>query len=226
MISDVVKAVSFFKRKSGMSVEAFQAYWRTHHPGVVAKLPGIRRYVQSHTLPSGYRKGEPVYDGIAEVWFDDTRAMRALAGTAEYAAVQADEAQFIERSTMGLIITEEHVIKDGQVPADGVKNVEFVTRKPGMPVDRFQQYWYGVHGPLAARIPVVRRYVQSHTRRRAYEAGRAPLYDGVAVTWFDDTEAMRASAATREYARVWADEVNFITPNPPFIVTKEHPIIA
>src|SRR3989454_802327 len=68
MISRMVKAVSFFKRKAGMSVDAFQAYWRTAHPEVVVKLPGIRRYVQSHTLPSAYRKGEPVYDGIAEPW--------------------------------------------------------------------------------------------------------------------------------------------------------------
>ena len=167
-----------------------------------------------------------MYDAIAEVWFDDTRVMRALASTAEYAAVQADEAQFIARSTMGLIVTEEHVVKDGQVPADGVKKVEFVTRKAGMPVDRFQPYWSRVHGPLAALIPGVRRYVQSHTRRSAYEAGRAPLYDGVAVTWFDDAEAIRASAATPECARVRADEGHVITRDPPFILTTEHPIIA
>ena len=226
IICDVVKAVSFFKRKPGMSVEAFQAYWRTAHPDVVVKLPGIRRYVQSHTLPSGYRKGEPIYDGIAEVWFDDTRAMRALVGTAAYAAVQADEAKFIERSTMGLLVTEERVVKDGPVPENGVKNVEFVTRKPGMSVDLFQQYWSQVHGPLAALIPVVRRYVQSHTRRAAYEAGREPLYDGAALTWFDDTQAMRVSATTQEYAHVRADEANFITPDPPFIITREHVIIA
>jgi len=222
----MVKALSFFKRKPGMSVEAFRAYWRTAHPDVVVKLPGIRRYVQSHTLPSGYRKGEPIYDGIAEVWFDDTRAMRALVGTAAYAAVQADEAKFIEGSTMGLLVTEERVIKDGPVPENGVKNVEFVTRTPGMSVDVFQQYWSQVHGPLAALIPVVRRYVQSHTRRSAYEAGRAPLYDGAAVTWFDDTQAMRVSATTQEYAHVRADEANFITPDPPFIITREHVIIA
>ncbi len=222
----MVKALSFFKRKSGMSVDAFQAYWRTSHPEVVVKLPGIRRYVQSHTLLSGYRKGEPIHDGIAEIWFDDTRAMRALAGTAAYAAVQADEAKFIERSTMGLIITEEHVIKDGPAPTSGVKNVEFVTHKPGMTIEAFQRYWREVHGPLAALIPMVRRYVQSHTRLAAYEGGRSPSYDGAAVTWFDDTQAMRASAATPEYARVRADEANFIRPAPPFIITREHVIVA
>src|SRR5262245_33380431 len=75
---DMVKALSFFKRKAGMSVEDFQSYWRTHHPDAVLRMPGIRRYVQSHTLLAGYRKGQPAYDGIAEVWFDDTTAMRAL----------------------------------------------------------------------------------------------------------------------------------------------------
>lgn len=222
----MVKALSFFKRKSGMSVEAFQAYWRTTHADVVTRMPSLRRYVQSHTLPSGYRKREPIYDGIAEIWFDDSRAMRALAGTPAYAAVQGDEANFIDRSTMGLIVTEEHIIKNGPAPAGGVKNVEFVTHKPGMSIEAFQRYWREIHGPLAALIPMVRRYVQSHARRAIYESGRTPPYDGVALTWFDDTQAMRASAATAEYARVRADEANFITPDPPFIITTEHVIVA
>jgi uncharacterized protein (TIGR02118 family) len=222
----MLKAVSFFKRRAGLTVEQFQAYWRASHPNAVLGLPGIRRYVQSHTLRSGYAKGEPVYDGIAEIWFDDTGAMRALAGTAAYAAVQADEERFIDRASMGLIITEEHVIKDGPAPPDGVKNIEFVTHAPALTIEAFQRYWREVHGPLAALIPLIRRYVQSHTRRAVYEAGRRPAYDGIAVTWFDDTQAMRRSAATPEYARVRADEANFVAPDPPFIITKEHVIVA
>jgi len=222
----MVKALSFFKRRSGMSVDAFQAYWRSQHPEVVVRLPGLRRYVQSHTLSGAYRSGEPVYDGIAEVWFDDTAAMRTLVGTPAYAAVQADEAKFIDHSTMGLVLTEDHVITDRPAPAPGVMNVEFLTRRSGMAVDEFQRYWREVHGPLAARIATVRRYVQSHTRRAAYEGGRTPRWDGVALTWFDDTAAMRASAASDEYARVRADEPNFLSPGSPFIITREHAIVA
>ena len=222
----MVKAVSFFKRKAGMPVTEFQAYWRGSHPAAVVRLPGVRRYVQSHTRPAGYGKGEPIYDGIAELWFEDTRAMAALRGAKELAAVEADEAVFIDRSTMRLILTEEHVIKDGPAPSGGAKNVEFVVRKPGLGVDDFQRYWREVHGPLAAQIPMIRRYVQSHTRASAYERGRTPIYDGVAITWFDDTEAMRASAATAQYARVRADEPNFIAPgDAPFIITTEHVVI-
>ena len=97
----VVKAVSFFKRKAGMAVDDFQTYWRRRHPDAVLRLPGIRRYVQSHTRPAAYARGEPIYDGIAELWFEDTRAMHALRGTPAMAAVEADEAVFIDRATMG-----------------------------------------------------------------------------------------------------------------------------
>lgn len=223
----MVKLIAFFKRKAGMSVEDFQAYWRTSHADIVVKLPGIRHYVQSHTILSGYRKGEPVYDGMAELWFDDTDVMRRQAGTPEFAAVRADEPNFMDVASQGTIITEEHVIKDGPVPDDGVKNVEFVSHKPGMPIEDFQAHWREVHGPLGAAIPVVRRYVQSHTRLSIYKSGKTPLYDGVALTWFDSTQAMRVSATTPEYERTRADEPNFIAPGTlPLIITKEHVIVG
>lgn len=223
----MVKMIAFFKRKPGMSVEDFQSYWRTTHADIVVKLPGIRRYVQSHTILSGYRKGEPVYDGMAEIWFDDTEIMRAQAGRPEFAAVQADEPNFMDVSSSGSIITEEHLIKDGAIPTDGVKNVEFVTHKPGLPIEDFQKHWREIHGPLGAAIPVVKRYVQSHTRLSIYQKGKTPAYDGVALTWFDSTQAMRTSATTPEYDRTRADEVNFIAPGKlPVIITKEHVIVA
>ena len=223
----MVKMVAFFKRKPGMSIEDFQSYWRTTHADIVVKLPGIRRYVQSHTILSGYRKGEPIYDGMAELWFDNTDAMRAQAGTPEFVAVRADEPNFMDVASQGSIITEEHVIKDGPIPVDGVKNVEFVSHKPGMPIEDFQKHWREIHGPLGAAIPVVKRYVQSHTRLSIYNSGKTPIYDGVALTWFDSTQAMRTSATTPEYDRTREDEPNFIAAGKlPVIITKEHVIVS
>ena len=217
----MVKVIAIVKRKSGMSLEAFQEHWRTRHAEVVAKLPGLRRYVQSHTLPSGYRKGEPVWDGIAELWFDDTDALRALRGSAEQTAVDADEERFLERGAMKLLFTDDHVIKDGAIPGAGVKNIEFVHHRPDLSIEAFQRYWRQTHGPIAAKIPQIRRYVQSHVRASAYAGGRAPAYDGLAITWWDDTNAMRAAATTREYAATRADEPNFLAPDPRFIITRE-----
>ena len=211
-----------------MSVEPSRSTGGRNTPTVVVKLPGIQRYVQSHTLLSGYRKGEPVYDMVwPTVWVEDTQVLRAQADTPEYAAVRADEPHFIDLSTMGSIITQEHTIKDESVPPNAVKNMEFVTHRADLSIEAFQHHWRAVHGPLGAAIPVVRRYVQSHTRLAAYRAGKTPVYDGVAITWFADTQAMRASAALPEYAATRADEANFIDGTRlPFIITREHVIVG
>jgi uncharacterized protein (TIGR02118 family) len=219
----MVKAIYLIKRKRGMELEAFRNYWLTTHAELALKVPGLRKYVQSHTLLSGYKKGEPLFDGIAEVWYDDTDAMRKIAGLPEARAVNADGEVFMDMRASGFLLTREHVIKDGAINPSMVKYVAFARRKPGMDVEAYQAYWKDHHGPLAAKIPVVHRYVQSHLLLSGYRSGKAPVYDGIAETWFDDTNAMRVSLTTPEYQAVRADEPNFIdTTNLAFIITKEH----
>ena len=201
----MIKVAAFFKRKAGSSVEEFQRYWRTHHGDIAKELPGLRRYVQCHTLPGVYKKREPVYDGVAEIWFDDTDALRAAAASDVFKAVKADEPNFMDVSSYGDIVAEEHVIKDGAIPEEAVKNIEFVRRRPDLSVEAFQKHWRQVHGPLGAAIPVVLRYVQCHTRLSGYRDGRIPVYDGLAMTWFQSVHTMRASAETDEYHRTRAD---------------------
>ena len=221
----MVKVLTFIKRKPGMSVEDFQQYWLTRHPAVVTRLPGVRRYVQSHALPSSYRKGEPPWDGIAEVWADDTDALRAMTRSAANADVQADEAQFIDRGTMGLIVTEDHAVIDGRPGADAVKAIEFLNRRPGTSVDEFQQHWRERHAAIVRTIPGLRRCLLSATRRSAYAAGRTPVYDGATLMWFDSPESLRTAAASSAYADVVADRAHFLAPgSPPFIMTREHVI--
>jgi uncharacterized protein (TIGR02118 family) len=224
----MIKVVACIDRKPGMAVAAFQDYWLNRHPAVVLKLPGLRRYLQSHVRPSGYRGGRVLaHDGIAELWFDDPAALKAANDGPEIAAVLADEASFLDTSRRIVLVCDEHVIVDRPAPAGAVKNVEFVHRRPGMAVADFQRYWREVHGPLAARIPSIRRYVQSHVRESAYRDGRQPAYDGLAVTWFDSTDAMREGAKTEAYAATRADEPGFIdTARLAVIITTEHVILG
>ncbi|MBI4596567.1 MAG: EthD domain-containing protein [Candidatus Tectomicrobia bacterium] len=105
----MLKLITFIKRKPGMGVDEFHRYWREVHGQIAKKIPGIRKYIQCHTTASGYQDGkEPLYDGTAEVWFDDLEALRRSAGTAEYKATMADEANFIDPALRKFIITEEH----------------------------------------------------------------------------------------------------------------------
>jgi uncharacterized protein (TIGR02118 family) len=152
--------------------------------------------------------------------------MRRAAATAEGAAAAADQANFIDPANFDFVITEEHEAPPGAVKSGMAKMIYFLTRKNGLSVEEFQDYWATRHGPLAAKVPGVRRYVQSHLRKSAYHAGRNPRYDGVAETWFDDFDALRASADTQEYRAVRADEANFLAPDTVrFIIAGEHVIV-
>ena len=223
----MLKACTLIHRKSGMSVEEFQTYWRTIHADIVVRLPNVRRYVQSHPLIQEYKKRNLIYDGLAEIWVDDTDVLRTMAATGAYKDVAADEANFIDQKRTELILTEEHVIKDGLTPEGGVKKIGLLVRKPGMDVEPFQRYWRGVHGKLASKIPSIRRYVQSHTKLSGYRREPQPNWDGIAATWFDSVDEMRAGAATEAYTNTRADEVNFLEAGEPkFLITKEHTIIS
>jgi len=219
----MVKIVIFFKRKPGMSVEDFQKHWRTTHADIIVKLPGIKRYKQSHVLTSAYRKGEPAYDAVAESYFESTQAMKDLARTPFYAAVLADEPNFIDRASMSSIITDEYVVKNAPPPRDGLKTIDLVNRKAGMAVEEFQKYWRETHGPLCQAATAMRRYVQNHTRRAIYDSGRTPPFDGAAMAWFDSMDALRAAASTPEFVRLRADVENFIDrARSPSLLTAEH----
>src|SRR5581483_2905609 len=192
----MVKVLTFITRRAGMPVDEFQTYWRERHPDAVTKLPGIRRYVQSHVLPSVYAKGEPPHDGIAEVWADDTDAFRAMTKSPAHAALIADEAKFIDRAKMGIIVTEDTVVKNG---AGSLKAIELFTRRPDLGVEDFQRHWRGAHAALAVKVPGVERYVVSATRASAYASGRTPAYDGAALMWFASGDALKTAGSSAEY---------------------------
>jgi uncharacterized protein (TIGR02118 family) len=109
----MVKLIYAITRKAGMPVEEFQRYWRETHAPIVKRIPGLRRYVQCHVLPELYDRhsGEgPVYDGAAELWFDDLDAMRQAMRSSEVRAAQEDERNFIDHSKVFAIVTTENVV--------------------------------------------------------------------------------------------------------------------
>ena len=210
--------VRLAKRHPGSSVDDFrrQADAASDWSGAVPY--GLRSATQALTLAGAYRRGEPACDVIDELAFDDeASAVRCLADPA-FAAVWASP--LLDPASIACLVVEEHVAKPGPVPASFVKNYELVTKRPDMERAAFDRYWAQVHGPLAATIPTIRRYVQAHLSPATRDTGTAP-YDGLAITWFDDVAAMRAGAATEAYAKTRADEANFLAGELPFVITTE-----
>lgn len=220
------KVVSLFKRRPDLSVEAFQHYWRHTHGPLVAQRPEIRRYVQSSALLQGYRKGELLFDGIDERWFDSADAYRTHLREGA-AAIAADQKNFLDLSRTVVMPVDVHVIKDGAIPENAVKNIEFVNHRSGMALQVFRDYWRNVHGPIASRIALMPRYEQNHLQLGAYDSATPPPYDGLAITWFASTEDMKEGTMTPEYAITRADEPNFLPDGHlPIIITREQAIVG
>ncbi len=114
----MIKVIYCLRRKPGMTVEEFQKYWLETHALIGKKIPGVKRYVQAHTIggefqqllaeahPSG--KNEP-FDGVAELWFEE-EDLRSLPGKPGALAAMQDEANFIDFDRSVIFLATEHVI--------------------------------------------------------------------------------------------------------------------
>ncbi len=221
----MIKSVITFKRRPGLSVADFQDYWLNRHPKIVRQLNGLQRYVQNHPLPGGYASRELAVDGVAETWWPDTATMRKNAASPVWDRLIADEEQFIDRSTMQMLLVEEHVLKDEDAGENPYKFIELMHRRQDMPVEAYLAHWRDIHGPLGAAIPNVSRYVQNHPLMSAYTDGRQPAFDGFAMVWFASKDAMRSSPQSAEYKAAYADEANFIDhAGLDHVITREHEI--
>lgn len=107
-----------------------------------------------------------------------------------------------------------------------VKLIYCITRKPELSVEEFQRYWREAHGPIAARIPGLRRYVQCHVLPELYDREEAPPYDGAAELWFDDLDALRQAMRSPEVRAAQEDERNFIDHSRVFAIITEEKVVV
>jgi len=106
----MVKLVYCVCRKPGLSREAFVRYWGEVHGPIGARIPGLRRLVQSYALVVPGDRQPAGFDGMAELWFDDVAAVLAARRSPEWAASTADEANFVDPARSAFFLSEERQI--------------------------------------------------------------------------------------------------------------------
>lgn len=253
----MIRLIYPIRRRSHLSLEEFHAYWHDiHGPLVVknARALAANRYIQVHTIEDPVYKStrdargmtEP-FDGVAEMWWDNSEAAAAAAGTPEGREASRelleDEKKFIDFSRSSLWFamelpqvnpTPENIIATERSTI--VKFYYVLHRLPSLSREDFQLYWRMNHGPLIrswAPAMGVLRYIQVHTlddtiaeQPRADRGKMEDIYDGHAELWFDGAarqgtgqtpEGQRAGRAAAE------DEAKFIDFSRSSIWTgKEH----
>lgn len=105
----MIKLVYCITKKRGMSDHDFFHYWKDVHGPIGARIPNLRRLVQSHRLNlSDDRVSD--FDGIAELWFDDVPALLQARRSPEWKESNEDERNFIDHKRVAYFVSEEHVI--------------------------------------------------------------------------------------------------------------------
>ena len=83
-------------------------YWRETHGPIVAKIPGVQRYVQQHAVAAP--DGQPPFLGVASLSFADQEAFGAAATSPEFAAAIADVPNFADADRLPTAFVDEVVI--------------------------------------------------------------------------------------------------------------------
>lgn len=222
----MLKLIFCYNRKAGLSVADFQRHFLDDRLDLVRTIPGLKRYEQNHAKPSSYNQpAPPIFDGVEKMWIETQLSPAELLATPDLKRASAALDGVVDAGRVRHIVAQEAVIKDGPAPEGSLRLIEFLTRKDGMSPPDFHAHWEKVHGPLVAKQPQIRRYVQSHTLPSEYAAGQGPDFDGVTEVWFDDTAAMREAVALPLWAEVLEDEENFVPRNTPFILSIDRAVV-
>ncbi len=102
------KMIGLMVRRPDTTAEQFREYWSTTHAEITAKVPGLRSYVQNVCTPD--ENGEPAYDGVAVLGFDDDEGMRKALSTPEWEAVLDDVPKFVDSDRLVIMTGDDNVV--------------------------------------------------------------------------------------------------------------------
>ena len=106
----MIKVVYCFAKRPDVGFDEFSRYWHEVHGAIGARIPGLRRLVQSVAVRDPRDAYAPSFDGMAELWFDDIEALLRARASPEWQASTDDERQFIDHSRTAYFVSYERVV--------------------------------------------------------------------------------------------------------------------
>ena len=106
-----------------------------------------------------------------------------------------------------------------------IKVLFVMHKRPDMDEAAFRDYWRNTHGPLTAKLPGLRSYVQHHPFPDPH--GDPLPADGIDVLEFDGVFAMQDALATPEGQAMLDDIGNFLDKDRsgPVIIEEENRLV-
>ena len=202
----MINAITIIKKKQNLTYENFQNYWKNEHAEIVTRSPLVGTYVQSHPIYNDKLTYEDTVDGIAEIWFEDTNAMRSLAATKEYKDIQDDEKVFIDGSAVRLIIAEDIITVEGNV--SDYKLIIFMNKSSNVELTDFRKELVDMASQYSKKN--INRMKVSLPKTAGYKGDKSPAWDAILTVWLD-------LKVDQQYID---DTVNYFSNSAPNIIAK------
>jgi uncharacterized protein (TIGR02118 family) len=212
----VIHQLIFAHPKPGMSEADFQRYWKeVHAVKYASRIPQIRKYMIDCRVPFGPQPADPLWSGVAEIFFDNEQDELASLQSPEFLeGARLDEPNWAAFWRTIVLDTTDHVLLAGPAftrPSTMVKIIGLAKRKEGMRLEEFRRYSLETHAAKDLKLPGLRRYYQCHVRDAAYAVGEA-VFDSASILWFDNLDAIATMMKSPEQTEANADLANFINP--------------
>jgi len=191
--------LTFTKRADGADLAGFQEH-ALRRARESTPPAGCTQRAHSRVVERAYRHSEPAFDTLDETVFDEFEPARAWRARVR-AAVPGEQVR--------VLLARIVPVTAAAAPPDGIKHIELVRKAGTMDRPSFLAHWRDVHGPLAASIPGVLRYLQYPAADDEYAQG-TPAHDGVAILWFASLDTMREGARHPAFAQTREDMGRFM----------------
>ncbi|MGW4985208.1 EthD domain-containing protein [Streptomyces mirabilis] len=209
----MIHQLIFAAPKPGMTEKEFHRYWVEEHAvRYASKIPQIRKYAVDTTLRvTG--AGEPLWNGIAEIWLENEEEQLASLQSPEFLqGARLDEPNWAAFWRSVVLDTDTEVVVQGapeNTVQPGVKLVLLAKRREGLSREEFRRHSRAVHAPLVTQVPGLTRYYQSFTRDSWYGISEPP-FDAAYHLWFDSLTILEAALKSPQHAAVEADFKTFV----------------
>ena len=194
----MVKVFALIPRRPDVTEHFFHEHWAGPHAELAKRITTLRRYVQSHRIATEV-VGLPdaIYEGIAEVWFDDVATAAGMGEDPDYAEhAHLDEPNFIDVDRLGFVIADEVFVRAGGPVAQedgGAKLMLLLARPQDSEPAAFASALREAAASVAQAVPDAERVTVATAVPVMYADGAEPPFDGIIELWFADAEALRSA---------------------------------
>ena len=213
---------------NGRSRTEAQQYWAETHGKLVANNPNLLRYHHYFSLPEAYEsEPKPTFMGISMFWREDPYLVSQPSPDVWF-PVRADDEHVFDRTRRwpiddqhADILGEENIILDGPKTPTMVNAIFMVCRLPGLDHRDFFEHWREVQGPLALKLPGLRRYIQNHAVLEMFSRG-SQTHDGWSEFWFDDFAAFQNAVRSPEWRAMEEDGRTLFCEQKGIVIGREY----